>query len=276
PPARPEPAPRPRSPVAAPPPRMDLTTLIGLVLGFGLLGWSLTLGEGGLLMFVDVPSVLIVGGGTLSVFLMNFPGAEARNLTGVFMRTLLFRLRPPAEAIERVVEYATLARKEGLLALESKLAELDDGFMAKGIQLVIDGFPAETVRDILDLEAEWQRQRHMNGKKMLDALGSFAPAFGMIGTLVGLIQMLSNLADPSKIGGGMATALLTTLYGAVAANMVFIPLSGKLDQRAKEEALLRELMIEGIVAIQSGDGPQLIKEKLKAFVAPSAREAVAA
>ena len=111
---------------------------------------------------------------------------------------------------------------------------------------------------------------------MLEALGSFAPAFGMIGTLVGLVQMLQNLSDPSKIGGGMATALLTTLYGAMAANMLFIPLAGKLDVRAGEEALLRELMIEGIVAIQSGEGPQLIKEKLKSFVAPSAREAVAA
>jgi chemotaxis protein MotA len=126
----------------------------------------------------------------------------------------------------------------------------------------------------MELEAEWQRQRHSDGKKMLDALGSFAPAFGMIGTLVGLVQMLQNLSDPSKIGGGMATALLTTLYGAMSANMLFIPLAGKLEVRANEEALLRQLMIEGIVAIQAGEGPQLIKEKLKSFVAPAAREAV--
>jgi chemotaxis protein MotA len=146
--------------------------------------------------------------------------------------------------------------------------------MAKGIQLVIDGFSADTVRDIMDLEAEWQRQRHAVGKTMLDQMGTFAPAFGMIGTLVGLVQMLQNLSDPSSIGQGMATALLTTLYGAVMANMIFLPLAGKLDVRAKQEALLRELMIEGIVAIQSGEKPQLIKEKLKGFLAPSVRESV--
>jgi len=127
----------------------------------------------------------------------------------------------------------------------------------------------------MDLEAEWQKARHADGKRMLDAVGSMAPAFGMIGTLVGLVQMLQNLNDPSKIGGGMATALLTTLYGAMAANMVCIPLAGKLEVRALEEALLRELMTEGVVAIQSGEGPQLIKEKLKSFIAPAVREAVA-
>jgi chemotaxis protein MotA len=154
------------------------------------------------------------------------------------------------------------------------LQEVDDPFFAKGIQLVIDGFNADTVRDIMDLEAEWQRQRHSMGKKLLDQMGAFAPAFGMIGTLVGLVLMLQNLDDPSKIGGGMATALLTTLYGAMASNMVFLPLAGKLEVRAKQEALLRELMIEGIVAIQSGEKPQLIKEKLKGFLSPSAREGI--
>jgi len=208
--------------------------------------------------------------------MMNFPMDEMKRLVKVTLRTLLFKLNTPGIEIERIIEYANLARKEGLLALETKLQEVDDGFFAKGVQLVIDGFPAETVRDIMELEAEWQRQRHSNGKKILDALGSFAPAFGMIGTLVGLVQMLQNLSDPSKIGGGMATALLTTLYGAMSANMVFIPLAGKLEVRAAEEALLRELMIEGIVAIQSGEGPQLIKEKLKSFVAPHVREAITA
>jgi chemotaxis protein MotA len=253
---------------------MDFTTLLGLILGFGLVGFSMATGPGGLLIFIDVPSVMIVGGGTIAVTLINFPIGELKGLVKVMLRSLFFKIPSPAEEIERVVEYANLARKEGLLALENKLNEVEDRFFHKGVQLVIDGFPAETVRDIMELEAEWQRQRHSNGKKMLDALGSFAPAFGMIGTLVGLVQMLQNLSDPSKIGGGMAVALLTTLYGAMAANMVFIPMAGKLEQRAKEEALLRELMIEGIVAIQSGDGPQLIKEKLKSFISPAAREAI--
>ncbi len=253
---------------------MDITTLLGLLLGFLLLGGAIATGEGGVLLFINIPSMLIVFGGTGSVMLLNYPAADVKQLMGVTMRTLFYKLSTPPQEIQRVIEYATLARKEGLLALESRLREVDDEFFAKGIQLVIDGFPAETVRDIMDLEAEWQRQRHASGKRMLEAIGAYAPAFGMIGTLIGLIQMLSNLDDPSKIGGGMATALLTTLYGAMAANMVFLPMAGKLDVRAREESLLRDLMIEGIVAIQSGDGPQLIKEKLKAFVAPKGRELI--
>ncbi len=254
---------------------MDITTVLGLLIGFGLVGFAIATGPGGVAIFLHGPSMMIVFGGTIAVTLINFPMADLKGLVKVILRTLLFKIPSPSEEIERVVEYANLARKEGLLALENKLNEVEDAFFGKGVQLVIDGFPAETVRDIMELEAEWQRQRHSNGKKMLDALGSFAPAFGMIGTLVGLVQMLQNLSDPSMIGAGMATALLTTLYGAMAANMVFIPMAGKLEQRAKEEALLRELMIEGIVAIQSGDGPQLIKEKLKSFIPPSVREAVA-
>ena len=255
---------------------MDITSVIGTVLVFGLVLFAMATGDGGIMIFLHVPSMLIVGGGTIGVVMMNFPMAEVKNLVSVTLRGYLFKISTPTEEIERVIEYANLARKEGLLSLESKMDEVDDPFFAKGIQLVIDGFPAETVRDIMDLEAEWQRQRHSTGKKMLEAVGSFAPAFGMIGTLVGLVQMLQNLDDPSKIGGGMATALLTTMYGAMIANMMFLPLAGKLDQRAKEEGLLRELMIEGIVAIQAGEGPQLIKEKLKSFLAPPAREAFSA
>ena len=255
---------------------MDILTVIGICLGFGLLGFSIATGNGGLPLFIDVPSMTIVFGGTTAVFLMNFTIPDVKQLVPVFLRTFLFKLNTPADEIDRIVDYAGVARKEGLLALEGKMQEVDDKFMAKGIQLVIDGFPSDTVRSIMELEAEWQKQRHSTGKKMMDQLGAYAPAFGMIGTLVGLVQMLAALDDPSKIGGGMATALLTTLYGAMAANMVCLPLSGKLEIRAKEEALLRELMIEGIVAIQSGDGPQLIKERLKTFVAPSGREAIAA
>ena len=254
---------------------MDITTVIGTVLGFGLVLFAMATGPGGLAIFLNVPSLAIVFGGTAAVTLMNFPMDQVKQIIKVTLRTFLFKLPTPQEEIERIIEYSNLARKEGLLALEGRLKEVDDAFFAKGVQLVIDGFPAETVRDIMDLEAEWQKARHADGKRMLDAVGSMAPAFGMIGTLVGLVQMLQNLNDPSKFGGGMATALLTTLYGAMAANMVCIPLAGKLEVRALEEALLRELMTEGVVAIQSGEGPQLIKEKLKSFIAPAVREAVA-
>ena len=255
---------------------MDISTVIGTLLGFGLVLSSMAVGPGGIVIFIHVPSMMVVFGGTIAVTMMNFPMGELKSLVSVILRTYLFKLNTPAMEIERVIEYANVARKEGLLALEEKLKEVDDQFFGKGIQLVIDGFGGETVRDIMEIEAEWQRQRHSKGKSMLDALGSMAPAFGMIGTLVGLVQMLQNLSDPASIGGGMATALLTTLYGAMAANMLFIPLAGKLDVRAKEEILLRELMIEGIVAIQSGEKPQLIKEKLQSFLSPTERKLVEA
>ena len=254
---------------------MDLSTLIGTLLGFGLVLFSMATGEGGLVIFIHVPSMMIVLGGTVAVTMMNFRLDEVKGVVKVMMKSLLFKIASPTEEIERIITYANLARKEGLLALEARMEEIDDKFFSKGLQLVIDGFAAETVRDILELDLEQARQRHSAGKKIVDTMGSMAPAFGMIGTLVGLVQMLQNLSDPSAIGGGMATALLTTLYGAMSANMLFIPVAGKLDVRGKEEALLRELMIEGIVAIQSGEKPQLIKEKLKGFLSPGIRETVA-
>jgi chemotaxis protein MotA len=255
---------------------MDITTVVGLVAATVLLLWSMSIGGSPLSLFIDVPSVAMVCGGTIAVTMVCFRSSDLKGIIKVLLRAVLFKLPSPPEEIERIIAYANLARKEGLLALEAKLQEVEDKFFAKGIQLVIDGFSAETVRDIMDLELSWQHQRHAAGKKMLDTMGTMAPAFGMIGTLVGLVQMLANLSDPSAIGGGMAVALLTTFYGAVIANVFCIPLSTKLDIRAKEEALLRELMIEGIVAIQSGEKPQLIKEKLKGFLPPSAREGVAA
>jgi chemotaxis protein MotA len=254
---------------------MDITTVIGTLLGFSLVGLAMASGEGSVQIFFHTPSIMIVGGGTMAVVLMHFPIESLRSLVKVTLRTYLHRAPSPTNEIDRIIAYANLARKEGLLALEAKLKEVDDPFFAKGVQLVIDGFPAETVRDIMELEAEWQHQRHVVGKKMLDAIGAMAPAFGMIGTLIGLVQMLQNLSDPSMIGGGMATALLTTMYGAMLANMFALPLAGKLEVRDDEETLLRQLMIEGTVAIQSGEGPQLIKEKLKSFLAPSIRELVA-
>lgn len=254
---------------------MDITTAVGMALAMGLLYWSLAAG-GDVSLFWDTPSVVMVLGGSVSVTIISYRPSDLKGLLKIMMRTLLFKLPTPQQEIERVITYANLARKEGLLALEAKLQEVDDKFFAKGIQLVIDGFSAETVRDIMDLEHSFQQQRHSQGKKMIDTIGTMAPAFGMIGTLVGLVQMLANMSDPAAIGSGMAVALLTTFYGAVVSNVVMTPLSNKLDIRAKEEALLRNLMVEGIVAIQSGEKPQLIKEKLKSFLPPSSREGVAA
>lgn len=257
---------------------MDIATLLGFALGLGLITWSMAHGGGlsALKLFVHGPAAAVVCGGSFAAILIHFPLGDVKNLFKIMLKNFLNKIPDPTEEIDRIIEYANLARKEGLLALESKLKDVNDPFFAKGIQLVIDGFSAQTVRDILELEAEVEKQRHAVGKKMLEQLGTFAPAFGMVETLIGLVQMLSNLSDPSKIGAGMAGALVGTFYGAFVANMIMLPMAGKLDIRSKEEYQMRELMIEGIVAIQSGEKPQLIKEKLKGFLSPSRRERVAA
>jgi chemotaxis protein MotA len=255
---------------------MDLNTIIGAGLAFILIIVAMAVGPGGVMIFVHIPSMVIVLGGTIAVTMLAFPISDLKPIIKVMLIAAMRKQSTPTEEIDRIVNYANLARKEGLLALESQLQEVDDAFFSKGIQLVIDGFGADTVRDIMELEAEWENQRHETGRKIMDQMGAFAPAFGMIGTLVGLVQMLQDLSDPSAIGIGMATALLTTLYGAMAANMVFLPLAGKLEMVAKQDGLLRALMVEGIVAIQSGEKPQLIKEKLKGFLAPGTRAAVEA
>ena len=255
---------------------MDLNTVIGTLLTCLIVLVAMAVGPGGVAIFIHPASMAIVFGGTIGVTMLAFPGNDLKPFVKIMLVTAMRKKVTPTEEIDRIVEYANLARKEGLLALEAKLEAVDDTFFAKGIQLVIDGFGGDTVRDIMELEAEWESQRHETGRKIMDQMGAFAPAFGMIGTLVGLVQMLQDLSDPSSIGVGMATALLTTLYGAMGANMLFIPVAGKLEMVAKQSGLLRSLMIEGIVAIQSGEKPQLIKEKLKGFLAPSMREKVEA
>lgn len=257
---------------------MDIGTLLGFFLGLGLVVFSMTHGfsDFGLLkLFVHVPAAMMVVGGSCAALLIHFKFEDFKQLGKVIGRTFLYPLPSPTEEIERIVSYANLARKEGLLALESKLEESKDRFFQKGVRLVIDGFPAQTVQDILELDAEVEKQRHAVGKRMLEQFGTFAPAFGMVETLIALVQMLSNLSDPSTIGVGMAGALVGTFYGAFMANMVMLPMAGKLDIRAKQEFQMKELMIAGIIAIQSGEKPALIKEKLKGFLSPKERAKVA-
>jgi chemotaxis protein MotA len=256
---------------------MDLGTLIGFVFGLGLVVFSMTHGfhDVGLLkLFVHVPAAMMVVGGSLAALLIHFKLEEFKQLGKIIGRTFLYPIPSVTEEIDRIVSYAGLARKDGLLALESKLEEVKDPFFAKGIRLIIDGFSASTVKDILELDAEVEKARHATGKKMLEMFGTFAPAFGMVETLIALVQMLSNLSDPSTIGAGMAGALVGTFYGAFVANMLMLPMAGKLDVRAKQEYQMRELMIAGIMAIQAGEKPVLIKERLKAFLNPKMRELI--
>jgi len=250
---------------------MDIATIIGLILGIGLILASIMMGGDGLTPFIDIPSMMIVFGGATAAVLINFPLSNCIGSFKVVLKCFLFKLPDTVEIIQQFKELAGIAKKEGLLALESQIEELSDDFLKRGFESLIAGASVEQIRAGMETELGYIDQRHVTGKKIVDACGAAAPAFGMIGTLIGLVMMLRNLSDPSQIGAGMATALLTTLYGALTANVVCIPLAGKLETRNSEETLLRELMIEGVCAIGNGDSPNVVEEQLLAFLSPNSR-----
>ncbi len=249
---------------------MDIATIGGLVVAFGLIVWSIMLG-GSLSGFIDMPSVAVVIGGTMGALLINFPLVKFLAMGKVIMKTFMFSLDDPGAVIEKMVRYAERARREGMLALEEDSENETDDFLRKGLRLAVDGTDPQLLEKILETDVEQIENRHAEGAKLLGMGGTFAPAYGMIGTLIGLVNMLSNLSDPTQIGAGMATALITTFYGAVLANAFFIPLQGKLEIRSKEEMIIKTMVIEGIMAIQSGDSPRIVEEKLKSFLSPVVR-----
>jgi len=251
---------------------MDITTVVGLIAGFTLIIMGIYNG-GELTSFVDIPSLMITLGGTFSATLVNFPLQQIVGIVGIVKNVFFFKSLPPTELIEKIVAFAETARREGILALEQAVQEVDDTFMATGIRLAVDGTEPELIQTILETELSFLEERHKSGAGIFEYMGTAGPAFGMIGTLVGLVIMLKNLDNPEAIGPGMATALITTFYGAVAANLIFIPVGGKLKVRSAEEVLLKRMIMEGIMSIQSGDNPRIVEQKLNVFIAPSLRSA---
>lgn len=252
---------------------MDLATILGLAAAFGLVGWSIQVG-GNLSGFVNLPAAAIVLGGTFGSLLVHFPMSRIIGLFGILRKTLIFAQPEPDAVIKKMVKYAERARREGMLALEDDSETESDEFLRKGLRLAVDGTDPQLLEKIMLTDVHQIENRHFEGAKILAAGGAFAPAFGMIGTLIGLVSMLSTLSDPSQIGAGMATALVTTFYGAVLANTLFLPLAGKLETRSREEILNKEMIIDGIMAIQSGDSPRIVEEKLKSFLPPVLRRKV--
>ncbi|MEJ6950223.1 motility protein A [Natronospora cellulosivora (SeqCode)] len=247
---------------------MDLATIIGVILGVVLLGGSIILG-GNPIIFVSLQSFLIVIGGTISGTMVSYSLKDLSNIPQLIKIAVKSTTMNSNQIIEILVEFAEKARREGLLALEQEVLEIDDVFLQKGIQLVVDGTDPELVRNILETKLTFLEERHAKSRGIMETMGSLSPAFGMIGTLIGLIQMLSLLDDADGLGMGMAVALITTLYGALAANLIFIPLANKLKVKSEEEILLKEVMIEGILSIQAGENPRIVEEKLFAFLASS-------
>jgi chemotaxis protein MotA len=252
---------------------MDIATIVGLVLAVALLVGSILIGGGSFGSFFDVPSMMVVVGGAIAAVLISFPLGKVLGVFGVSMKCFLNKPEDVPKILDQIVELAEVARRDGLLALEGKMGEIEHPFIKTGIQMAIDGSPPEVLEDILRTEVDSMATRHSEGKSVLDQLGRFAPAYGMIGTLMGLIMMLSNMEDPSSIGAGMAVALITTLYGAIVSNMIFLPFAEKLGFMNKQELVAKEVIIRGIIAIQSGENPRVIRQKLNTFIAPKQRPA---
>ena len=252
---------------------MDIATLGGLGIGafFVIFGIVIAGGVGGLFSFLNIPSVLITVGGSFGAIMVANSLSRVLGLIKIMMNAIKTKPMETGRIISMIVTFSEKARREGLLALEDDLDELEDEFLRKGIQLVVDGTDPEIIRNIMETELNNMISRHQDGIKIFEDWGAFAPAFGMIGTLIGLILMLSNIEDKSAIGPGMSTALITTLYGAFLANLVFLPIAAKLAFVDKQEVLLREIMIEGTLSIQSGDNPRIVKEKLVSFLTPEMR-----
>ncbi|MEP1742677.1 MAG: flagellar motor protein PomA [Kangiellaceae bacterium] len=247
---------------------MDLGTLVGLLGAIAMVLMAMVLG-GSIVTFIDAPSILIVVVGTHFVVMMTYSLGDFLGAAKAGMKVLTFKGADNEELITQIVELADMARKSGLLALEGATIEQD--FLKKGIGLLVDGHDGDVVRGILEKDVRMSSERHTLAGSVFKTMADVAPAMGMIGTLIGLVAMLSNMDDPKSIGPAMAVALLTTLYGAIMANMVGIPISDKLALRDKEEKMSKTLMIDGLLGIQAGQNPRVIEQVLHGYLAEGKR-----
>ncbi|MBW2302784.1 MAG: flagellar motor protein [Deltaproteobacteria bacterium] len=250
---------------------MDIATLVGIVLAFSLVLTAIMMG-GSIALFINIPSIMIVIGGTLGATMINYPLPDIMKVFKVVKNAFFMKSYTAKELISNFVSLAGTARREGILALESAINDIDDEFMKKGLQLSVDGLEPSSIRDILNTEIQSIQDRHKLGAEIFTTLGTFAPALGMIGTLIGLVQMLQTMNDPATIGPAMAVALLTTFYGALLANILCLPVAGKLRNKSSDEVMIKELITEGIVSIAKGDNPRILEQKLNAYLPPQLRE----
>ncbi|MDX2462966.1 MAG: flagellar motor protein PomA [Porticoccus sp.] len=247
---------------------MDFATLLGMVGAIGIV-LAAILSGGSVALFVNVPSILIVLGGTFMIVMIKFSLKQFFGAFKVAVRAFIFKVEEPDELIAQIVNLANVARKEGMLALEEQ--EISNTFLNQGIQMLIDGNDREVIKTVMSKDLQQTIDRHKWGAKVFTATGDVAPAMGMIGTLIGLVQMLSSMDDPKSIGPAMAVALLTTLYGAMLANMVAIPIADKLELRKRDEGIVKAICIDGVLAIQEGQNPRIIESMLKAYLEPKKR-----
>lgn len=252
---------------------MDIATLVGLILGFALVIMAIALG-GNIMAFVDVPSILIVVAGTFAITTVSFTLSEVIKGQGILLKTLFFKIPNPAEEAQKLIELAQKARANGLLAIQNDVEVISDPFLQNGLMMAVDGTPPEVIESAMRTDTNSMMERHISGTKILKKSGEVAPAMGLIGTLIGLVQMLGNLDDPSKIGPAMAVALLTTMYGAILANMVFNPLAAKLERNSNEEVRLRKIYIMAVMSIVKQENPRQLEMLINTILPPGERVSV--
>ena len=251
---------------------MDLGTVFGFLGTWVLIFWAILAG-GSIGNFINPPSMILVIGGTIAVTFFAYPTGMIKRIFKVAKKAFFHKSKSIDKLIEDMVHYAEIARRDGILSLENTTKDMDDGFIVRGIQMAVDGTDPELIQQIMENELENLTERHAQGKSLFEGMARYAPAFGMIGTLVGLVIMLMNMSDPSMIGPGMAVAILTTLYGAIIANAVALPIADRLARRSGEEVLYMTIIIKGVMAIQSGDNPRVVEQKLRTFLPVSASPA---
>ena len=250
--------------------RLDLATLLGILVATGLVIGSILLGGSGS-WFINYPSLMIVLGGTMGATLINYPMADLISVFKVTKNAFRHKTFDPIALIPQMINFAKKARREGILSFEAQLKHINDPFLVRCMQMAIDGMEAESIADVLNTEILWLEERHRLGAEIYTTMGTFAPAVGMLGTIIGLVQMLMQMKDPAAIGAPMAVALLTTFYGTVLAYLLFLPIAGKLRVRSKQEILSKQMVLQGILSIQEGDNHRIVEQKLKAFISPKAR-----
>lgn len=252
---------------------MDIASLLGIVLGFSFVLMAILLG-GSVGAFIDVPSICIVIAGTFAITTVCFSLQEIIKAQGLLMKTFLFSLPDSSEEAKKMLELAQKARANGLLAIQGDIDGIPDAFVKQGFTMAVDGMNPETIESVMKTDTSMMAQRHINSVLVLKKASEIAPAMGLIGTLIGLVQMLGNLEDPSAIGPAMAVALLTTMYGAVLANMVFMPMAAKLERNSGEEVLLRKLYITSILSVVRQENPRQLEMLLNTILPPFKRVSV--
>ena len=250
---------------------MDIASLIGIIMCFVMLVYGIISNHADMMTYLNFPSAIITFGGAIFATMLSYSMQDFLN--SMKSIGLIFKASKmnTSEMIKSIIDLSNVARKEGLLSLEEAAADLDEPFLKKGILLIVDGTDPDLVRGIMETELVSIEARHKTVISFWEALAAMGPAWGMIGTLVGLVNMLNNMSDPSSIDGDMAVALITTLYGSVLANWLCTPVAGKLKAQNAQEMQLKEIMVEGLLSIQAGENPRVIEEKLKSFLAPKDR-----